>query len=295
MTTYLRVKNWGEFQHYKDRNPPWIKFHVALLDDYEFNRLSDVNKAHIVLIWLFASKRDGTIPMDPKFLQLKLGLNKKPDLDALLAAGFLLDDDSEVPAREKWASRHVSEELRELVLERAGRKCQACEATEALEIDHIVPVSQGGDGSESNLQALCRSCNRRKRTRSTGYAAAEQVATQASDESVAIARSREERRGEDIKQTDLNPLDPPASEGSAKGNGGHRARKKQDTRAPDSFEISEPMWAWAQGQGVAHERIEKETAKFLDHHKAKGSLFSDWPAAWRKWMRNVVDFAARPH
>jgi hypothetical protein len=33
---YLRVKNWSEFQHYKDRNPPWIKLHRTLLDhDYE--------------------------------------------------------------------------------------------------------------------------------------------------------------------------------------------------------------------------------------------------------------------
>jgi len=27
----LRVKNWGKFQHYKDRNPPWIKLHRGLL------------------------------------------------------------------------------------------------------------------------------------------------------------------------------------------------------------------------------------------------------------------------
>lgn len=102
-----------------------------------------------------------------------------------------------------------------------------------------------------------------------------------------IGVTREEKREELI----LNPPSPPAS----KGNGEHRARKKPATRAPDSFEITEPMWAWAQEQGVAHARIETETAKFLDHHKAKGTLFSDWPAAWRKWMRNVVEFAARQH
>jgi hypothetical protein len=101
-------------------------------------------------------------------------------------------------------------------------------------------------------------------------------------------RSRERER-EDIN----NPPNPPAGKNGA--NGEHRARKKPATRAPDSFEITEPMWAWAQEQGVQHERIETETAKFLDHHKAVGSAFSDWPAAWRKWMRNVVEFAARKH
>lgn len=92
----------------------------------------------------------------------------------------------------------------------------------------------------------------------------------------------------------LTPHSPPVPK-KLNGNGAAHARKKPATRAPDAFEITEPMWAWATEQGVIHERIENETAKFLDHHKAKGSLFSDWPAAWRKWMRNVVDFAARAH
>jgi len=27
----LKVKNWEKYQHYKDRNPPWIKLHFELL------------------------------------------------------------------------------------------------------------------------------------------------------------------------------------------------------------------------------------------------------------------------
>jgi len=34
---FLAVKNFERFQHYKDRNPPWIKLHAAVLDDYEGN------------------------------------------------------------------------------------------------------------------------------------------------------------------------------------------------------------------------------------------------------------------
>jgi hypothetical protein len=33
---FLQVKNWRSFQHYGKRNPPWIKLHRALLDDYAF-------------------------------------------------------------------------------------------------------------------------------------------------------------------------------------------------------------------------------------------------------------------
>jgi hypothetical protein len=86
------VKNWGEFQHYKDRNPPWIKLHRALLDDYEFSRLQDASKAHLVLIWLFASQLDGAIPEDSGFLKKKLGLDKEPDLNVLIKHGFLIPE-----------------------------------------------------------------------------------------------------------------------------------------------------------------------------------------------------------
>lgn len=87
---YLTVKNWSEFQHYKDRHPPWIKLHRALLDDYEFARLQDASKAHLMLIWLFASSHDGRVPADPKFLQTKLGLDKQPDLEMFVDQGFLI-------------------------------------------------------------------------------------------------------------------------------------------------------------------------------------------------------------
>lgn len=87
---YLRVKNWFEFQHYKDRNPPWIKLHRTLLDDYEFSCLQDASKLHLMLIWLLASQSEGRIPADPKFLQHKLGLKAQPDLQALISTRFLI-------------------------------------------------------------------------------------------------------------------------------------------------------------------------------------------------------------
>jgi hypothetical protein len=87
---YLRVKKWSEFQHYKDRNPPWIKLHRAILDDYEFSCLQDASKAHLMLIWVFASQNDGRIPEDANFLQRKLGLSKPPDLEILINHGFLI-------------------------------------------------------------------------------------------------------------------------------------------------------------------------------------------------------------
>jgi hypothetical protein len=89
---YLRVKNWETFQHYKDRDPPWIKMHRTLLSDYEFSRLQDASKAHLMLIWLFASQFGGRIPDDPEFLRDKLSLKKPPDLKNLVAQGLLIPE-----------------------------------------------------------------------------------------------------------------------------------------------------------------------------------------------------------
>lgn len=53
------------------------------------------------------------------------------------------------------------------LIARWGNKCQICgmhggKSAELLHLDHIVPVSRGGDGSAENLQLLCPSCNSSK-------------------------------------------------------------------------------------------------------------------------------------
>lgn len=87
---FLRIKNWSEFQHYKDRNPPWIKLHRSIVDDYEFSLLPDHVKGQLLLIWIFASQNEGRIPQDAKFLERKLGFTCKLDLTELIRLGFLI-------------------------------------------------------------------------------------------------------------------------------------------------------------------------------------------------------------
>lgn len=45
--------------------------------------------------------------------------------------------------------------LREEVIKRDGRKCRVCGSTEHLQVDHIRPVSKGGQTVRSNLWTLC--------------------------------------------------------------------------------------------------------------------------------------------
>lgn len=54
--TYLRVKHWKDWQHYKDREPPWVKLHGKLLRKDKFIALSEAHQWQLVRIWMVASQ-----------------------------------------------------------------------------------------------------------------------------------------------------------------------------------------------------------------------------------------------
>lgn len=56
----------------------------------------------------------------------------------------------------RWA------EIRRRILSRDGDRCAQCGSADALEVDHIQPLAEGGTHHDDNLQVLCRPCNRRK-------------------------------------------------------------------------------------------------------------------------------------
>jgi uncharacterized protein YdaU (DUF1376 family) len=68
------------------------------------------------------------------------------------------------------------------------------------------------------------------------------------------------------------------------------ARRSPGTPFPSDFEVTEAMSDWALTQGLPAERVMPESQKFMAHHEAKGSTFSDWVAAWRNWILKAVEF-----
>ena len=52
------VKSWDRFQHYRDRNPPWVKLHKQFLDDFDFHSLPVASRALAPMLWLLASEHD---------------------------------------------------------------------------------------------------------------------------------------------------------------------------------------------------------------------------------------------
>ncbi|HLH75920.1 MAG TPA: hypothetical protein VKV28_03835 [Candidatus Binataceae bacterium] len=90
MTRWWRVRNFERFQHYKDRNPPWIRLYGALWRDRAFFRLPDAAKAHLIGLFSLAARLDNRIPNDPDWLAHELCASQPIDLQALAQAGFLL-------------------------------------------------------------------------------------------------------------------------------------------------------------------------------------------------------------
>lgn len=62
-------------------------------------------------------------------------------------------------------------------------------------------------------------------------------------------------------------------------------------KCPESFVVTEAMDAWAND---THPRVSigRETEKFRDH--TFKTAISDWPGAWRNWIRKADEFAATP-
>jgi hypothetical protein len=65
---------------------------------------------------------------------------------------------------------HIPAQLRRLVIERAGSRCEYCllaqEGQEAtFHVDHIIPTSLGGGTIVENLALACVSCSLRKAAR----------------------------------------------------------------------------------------------------------------------------------
>lgn len=89
-SAFIAVADFDRLQHYKDRNPPWIKLYNDLLDSYDFTRLQDASKWLAIGIMLLASRMQNQIPADPKWIAQRLGCTEAVNLQPLIDIGFIL-------------------------------------------------------------------------------------------------------------------------------------------------------------------------------------------------------------
>jgi hypothetical protein len=85
----MRIRNWEKYQHYKHRDPTWIKVYPSVLDDYEFCSLPDASKALAFVCLLLASRTKNKIPYDQQWLKDRGSLKKAPNIQSLIDIRFV--------------------------------------------------------------------------------------------------------------------------------------------------------------------------------------------------------------
>lgn len=99
----MRIKNWEEFQHYKDRDPKWIKLYKKLLDDHEWHKLDPQSSKILVMLWLLASEENGNLPSIAE-MAFRLRLSEKLIESTVTKLSHWLEQGASKPLAECSAS-----------------------------------------------------------------------------------------------------------------------------------------------------------------------------------------------
>lgn len=93
----LAIKNWSEYQHYKDRTAPWIKLYRDMLDSQMWVMSSDASKLLAVCLMMLALRNDNKIPADSEYVKRFGHLEFTPDFSELIKHGFIdfIDENGE--------------------------------------------------------------------------------------------------------------------------------------------------------------------------------------------------------
>lgn len=80
---------------------------------------------------------------------------------------FLVDPLERLPVVRSGGREPISSGTRYGIWLRDGGQCQWCGSRQELQVDHIVPWSNGGSDRTDNLRMLCASCNDARSNRRT--------------------------------------------------------------------------------------------------------------------------------
>lgn len=82
-------------------------------------------------------------------------------LKKLGESGLLDTDVSKFPTR--FSRQAIPQRIKDWVFKRDGKRCVYCEDTEGpFHLDHVMPVSKGGEDTTGNLVVACQPCNMSK-------------------------------------------------------------------------------------------------------------------------------------
>lgn len=134
----------------------------------EKNKITDAQEELINLKRKETNQKERELQVkEDKFLEIETELERtKAELEAIYDTEIYKLGVQAVERKKMTAN------LKKFILERDDYTCQVCGASLhndfnlKLEVDHIVPISKGGKTDPSNLQTLCRKCNRSKGAKS---------------------------------------------------------------------------------------------------------------------------------
>lgn len=173
---FYRIVNWEEYQHYKDRSPPWIKLHRNLLTSETWVSSDSETRVLAIAIMMLAAATDNKIPAKPGYVRRAAYLDNDPDFEPLIEMGFIEiieENPSSASAPQADASTLQANARPE---ERGGEKRRedsACDSEKVLlgvdgvvQLDpvpvlaDIIKIARGADyaGTKENRDAVPEVC-----------------------------------------------------------------------------------------------------------------------------------------
>jgi hypothetical protein len=90
MDGWVVVRDWDKFQHYKDRDPIWIRTYTRLLHDDAYRNLTGHQRAVLHGLWLAYASSGRQLRLDTRSLSARLNLRvSSHTLESLNNAGFI--------------------------------------------------------------------------------------------------------------------------------------------------------------------------------------------------------------
>lgn len=138
---------WHKFQHYSNRNPPWIRLHRKLLDNKDFHRLPLASRALAPMLWLLASESvDGSFDASTDELAFRLRTTVKEIEAGLLP---LIDKGFFIEVEDASSALAEGEQV-------APKSCPETEAeTEALQRQRVPTVLVGSAAEQPYRVPSC--------------------------------------------------------------------------------------------------------------------------------------------
>lgn len=129
-------------------------------ENFNFEDLENINRKKELFIKFDTNKI--YIKNFIEFQYGKLSFNCKPHLPIIkklqdYGLEFEVLDENNLTIKQK--RKRLTESAKKEIFIRDKFECQYCGSKENLEIDHIIPLSKGGDNQEDNLITSCHSCN----------------------------------------------------------------------------------------------------------------------------------------